>query len=280
MSTRGTFWTGVLQTTIALSYTLSLAVAIKFGSVLYLVCRAALLRLDNGNTFAHYVAAFGLRSFFVLDAVAPEPGFPVRDNFILELVKSCVLGVTEGCLHSSIDPWYAQPFPSWTRYISVPLFGIILSMVHFQQLFSAQTFFMALISCNAYILHDLLRDIVTLPELASSALRSFAAALGLAFFYTVAIARTEGHRVITHNVSIPGIMLLIFLGISSNGDITRGIGLDLVLNMFLVVHAVTLGVFVGEAIVTTSGDEDDLIDALEEAEEELRGGNSSRMGMM
>ena len=135
----------------ALIYTLFLGFGLQIGSDLYLLfdantrhhiasLNAALFQtiiytgsfaIDNGTLTGSELPSFG--SFTFTNGSTPSP-----------------MHMRDGCYRPPEYPWYLQPFPFWSQFITIPLFSTLSSLSNLQPWRELDLAVMVIISCVSF----------------------------------------------------------------------------------------------------------------------------------
>ena len=135
----------------ALIYTLFLGFGLQIGSDLYL--------LFDANT-RHHIASLNAvmsrtlvytGSFLVDDGTLTRPEIPSFGSFTFTNGSTPLsTQIQDGCFRPPENPWYLQPFPFWTQFITVPLFSTLSSLSNLQPWHELDLVVMVVISCVSF----------------------------------------------------------------------------------------------------------------------------------
>ncbi|KAF8272582.1 hypothetical protein EI94DRAFT_1677923 [Lactarius quietus] len=155
----------------------------------------------------------------------------------------------EGCYRAPGFPWYLQPFPFWSQFITVPLFATLLSLANLQPWREHDLVVMVVISCISYVANKAANHFIFNRSDVVSAIGAFAVGL-LGNIYS----RTFGGTAFT--VMVTGVLFLVPSGLSQadGGAITAsGNGVDIGSAMIAVTIGITVGLFMSQALVYMFG---------------------------
>ena len=135
----------------ALIYTLFLGFGLQIGSDLYL--------LFDANTRHHLASLSAAMSrtimytgnFVIDNGTLTRSELPSFGAFtFLEGSTPSGMHMHEGCYRPPEFPWYLQPFPFWSQFITVPLFSTLSSLSNLQPWREPDLTVMVIISCISY----------------------------------------------------------------------------------------------------------------------------------
>ncbi len=141
---------GSVKMVYALIYTLFLGFGLQIGSDLYL--------LFDANT-RHQLASFDAAmsrtviytgSFVIDNGTSTRPELPSFGSFTFTNGSTPSMHMREGCYRPPEYPWYLQPFPFWSQFITVPLFSILSSLNNLQPWRELDLAVMVTISCVSF----------------------------------------------------------------------------------------------------------------------------------
>jgi hypothetical protein len=142
---------GSVKMVYALIYTLFLGFGLQIGSDLYL--------LFDANT-RHHLASLNAAltrtimytgNFIIDNGTLTRPELPSFGAFTFtDGSTPSVMHMREGCYRPPEFPWYLQPFPFWSQFITVPLFSTLSSLSNLQPWRELDLTIMVVISCVSF----------------------------------------------------------------------------------------------------------------------------------
>ena len=134
----------------ALIYTLFLGFGLQIGSDLYLLFDVNTRhQLDSLNAaIARTVVYTG--SFVIDNGTLTRPELPSFGSFTFTNGSTPSTHMHEGCYRPPDYPWYLQPFPFWSQFITVPLFSTLSSLSNLQPWRELDLVVMVVISCVSF----------------------------------------------------------------------------------------------------------------------------------
>jgi len=142
---------GSVKMVYALIYTLFLGFGLQIGSDLYL--------LFDANTRHHLASLDAVMSrtlvytgnFIVDNGTLTRPEIPSFGSFTFTNGSAPLsMNMHDGCFRALENPWYLQPFPFWTQFITVPLFSTLSSLSNLQPWRELDLVVMVVISCISF----------------------------------------------------------------------------------------------------------------------------------
>lgn len=226
----------------ALVYTLFLGFGLQLGSDLYLVVDP----LQRGK-----LASFGS----ALQRTVIYSGSFVPDNSTAERFASLTTftfsnatvpyfrpeNIIKGCYRHPQFPWYLQPLPWWTQFLTVPLFGICLSLANLQPYRTKEFPVMVIIACVSYVTNKAADHYIFNRSEVVSAVGAFTVGM-LGNIYSRKMGGTAFTSV------VPGILFLVPSGLSQAGGMTADNGIDIGSAMINVVIGITVGLFISQTV--------------------------------
>ena len=250
---------GSVRMVYALVYTLFLGFGLQLGSDLYLVVDP----LQRGK-----LASFGS----ALQRIVIYSGSFVPDNSTAERFASLTTftfsnatvpyfrpeNIIKGCYRHPQFPWYLQPLPWWTQFLTVPLFGICLSLANLQPYRTKEFPVMVIIACVSYVTNKAADHYIFNRSEVVSAVGAFTVGM-LGNIYSRKMGGTAFTSV------VPGILFLVpvsddclwscstltaFIqsGLSQAGGMTADNGIDIGSAMINVVIGITVGLFISQTV--------------------------------
>ncbi|ETW83928.1 hypothetical protein HETIRDRAFT_47486 [Heterobasidion irregulare TC 32-1] len=196
---------GSVRMVYALVYTLFLGFGLQLGSDLYLVVDP----LQRGK-----LASFG---------------------------SALQRTVIYSCYRHPQFPWYLQPLPWWTQFLTVPLFGICLSLANLQPYRTKEFPVMVIIACVSYVTNKAADHYIFNRSEVVSAVGAFTVGM-LGNIYSRKMGGTAFTSV------VPGILFLVPSGLSQAGGMTADNGIDIGSAMINVVIGITVGLFISQTV--------------------------------
>ncbi len=135
----------------ALIYTLFLGFGLQIGSDLYL-----LFDVNTRHNLASLNAALSRTivytgSFIVDNGTLTRPELPSFGSFTFTDGSAPLsIHMRQGCFRPPEYPWYLQPFPFWSQFITVPLFSTLSSLSNLQPWHELDLVVMVVISCISF----------------------------------------------------------------------------------------------------------------------------------
>lgn len=142
---------GSVKMVYALIYTLFLGFGLQIGSDLYL-----LFDVNTRHNLASLNAALSRTivytgSFIVDNGTLTRPELPSFGSFTFTDGSAPLsTHMREGCFRPPEYPWYLQPFPFWSQFITVPLFSTLSSLSNLQPWHELDLVVMVVISCISF----------------------------------------------------------------------------------------------------------------------------------
>ena len=142
---------GSVKMVYALIYTLFLGFGLQIGSDLYL--------LFDANTRHHLASLDAAMSraiiytgnFAVDSGALTLPGVPSIGSFTFTNGSAHLsTHMRVGCFRPPEYPWFLQPFPFWSQFITVPLFSTLSSLSNLQPWHELDLVVMVVISCVSF----------------------------------------------------------------------------------------------------------------------------------
>lgn len=142
---------GSVKMVYALIYTLFLGFGLQIGSDLYL--------LFDANTRHHLASLNAVMSrtlvytgsFVVDNGTLTRPEIPSFGSFTFTDGSTPLsTHMHDGCFRPPENPWYLQPFPFWTQFVTVPLFSTLSSLSNLQPWHELDLVVMVVISCVSF----------------------------------------------------------------------------------------------------------------------------------
>jgi hypothetical protein len=142
---------GSVKMVYALIYTLFLGFGLQIGSDVYL--------LFDANT-RHHLASLNAAltrtivytgSFAMDNGTLTPPEIPSIGSFTFTNGSTPLsTHMHVGCFRPPDYPWYLQPFPFWSQFITVPLFSTLSSLSNLQPWHELDLVVMVIISCVSF----------------------------------------------------------------------------------------------------------------------------------
>ncbi|KAI0003098.1 DUF1212-domain-containing protein [Russula compacta] len=240
---------GSVKMVYALIYTLFLGFGLQIGSDFYL--------LFDANT-RHHLASLNAAlsrtiiytgNFVVDNGTLARPELPSFGSFTFTDGSAPLsMHMRDGCYRPPEYPWYLQPFPFWSQFITVPLFSTLSSLGNLQPWREPDLVVMVLISCVSFAANKAANHFIFNRSDIVSAIGAFAVGL-LGNIYS----RIFGGTAFT--VMVTGVLFLVPSGLSqAGGAITAsGNGIDIGGAMIAVTIGITVGLFMSQALVYMFG---------------------------
>ena len=194
---------GSVKMVYALIYTLFLGFGLQIGSDLYL-----LFDVNTRHRLASISAALTRTvvytgNFFADNETLTPSGLPSHGSFtFINGTEPSFEHMHEGCFRLPSFPWYLQPFPFWTQFMTVPLFATLLSLANLQPWHELDIVVMVVISCISYVANKAANHFIFNRSDVVSAIGAFAVGL-LGNIYS----RTFGGTAFT--VMVTGVLFLV-----------------------------------------------------------------------
>ncbi|THH15504.1 hypothetical protein EW146_g4980 [Bondarzewia mesenterica] len=154
--------------------------------------------------------------------------------------------IVKGCYRHPGFAWYLQPFPWWTQFLIVPLFGICTTLANLQPYRSKEFPVMIIIACVSYATNKVAVHYIFNRSEVVSAVGAFTVGM-LGNVYSRKMGSTAFTSV------VPGILFLVPSGLSQAGGMTTDIGIDIGNSMINVVIGITVGLFISQTITYMFG---------------------------
>jgi len=127
----------------------------------------------------------------------------------------------EGCFRPPENPWYIQPFPFWTQFVTVPLFSTLSSLSNLQPWHELDLVVMVVISCISFAANKAANHFIFNRSDIVSAIGAFAVGL-LGNIYSRMFSGTA------FTVMVTGVLFLVpvrvsVLAITSRGDVCQSL---------------------------------------------------------
>ncbi|KAF8489254.1 hypothetical protein F5888DRAFT_1747292 [Russula emetica] len=239
---------GSVKMVYALIYTLFLGFGLQIGSDFYLLFnpseRHRLIFLSN--SLSHTTTFSGT---FVSDNSTRFPeSQPLFGTFAFTNGTSLnQMHIIGGCHRLSEFPWYLQPFPFWSQFITVPAFSVLSSLGNLQPWRSWDLVVMVVISCISFAANKTANHFIFNRSDVVSAIGAFAVGL-LGNVYSRRFGGTAFTAMVT------GVLFLVPSGLSQAGGLTASdSGIDIGGAMIAVTIGITVGLFMSQALVYTFG---------------------------
>jgi len=234
----------------ALIYTLFLGFGLQIGSDLYLLFDASTRhRLANLDAVISRTLVY-TGSFIVDNGTLTRPEIPSFGSFTFTNGSAPLpMNMREGCFRAPENPWYLQPFPFWTQFITVPLFSTLSSLSNLQPWRELDLVVMVVISCISFAANKAANHFIFNRSDIVSAIGAFAVGL-LGNIYS----RMFGGTAFT--VMVTGVLFLVPSGLSQAGGgaiAASGNGIDIGSAMIAVTIGITVGLFMSQALVYMFG---------------------------
>ncbi|KAG5647844.1 hypothetical protein DXG03_007768 [Asterophora parasitica] len=257
---------GSVKMVYSLIYTLFLGFGLQIGSDFYLLLDRQ-RRADLDVLSGKLSAAISLTGSWLPDNATMNNTVPLvgtwtfvhdtavdeRDRWRCQLsgrsdkYGSCFEDVVDGCYRPESFPWYLQQLPSWTVYLTVPIYSTLSSLDNLQPFRSKELPVMVIISCAAYTSNYIANSYIFNRSDVVSAIGSFTVGL-LGNIYS----RKMGGTAFTSMVT--GVLFLVPTGLSQAGGITaQGNGIDIGGAMIAVTIGITVGLFASQTLVYAFG---------------------------
>ncbi|KAI9508342.1 hypothetical protein F5148DRAFT_1356167 [Russula earlei] len=229
---------GSVKMVYALIYTLFLGFGLQIGSDFYLLFNPSERhRLSSlANSLSHTTAFSGTFSQALFGT------FAFTNRTSLDQIH-----IIEGCHRLPEFPWYLQPFPFWSQFITVPAFSVLSSMGNLQPWRSWDLVVMVIISCISFAANKTANHFIFNRSDVVSAIGAFAVGV-LGNVYSRRFGGTAFTAMVT------GVLFLVPSGLSQAGGLTAsGSGIDIGGAMIAVTIGITVGLFMSQALVYTFG---------------------------
>ena len=195
----------------ALIYTLFLGFGLQIGSDLYLLFDA-----DTRHQLASLNAAISRSivytgSFVIDNGTLTRPELPSFGSFTFTNGSTPYMHMREGCYRPPDYPWYLQPFPFWSQFITVPLFSILSSLSNLQPWREMDLVVMVTISCVSFAANKAANHFIFNRSDVVSAIGAFAVGL-LGNVYS----RMFGGTAFT--VMVTGVLFLVPVRVFASGS--------------------------------------------------------------
>jgi hypothetical protein len=142
---------GSVKMVYALIYTLFLGFGLQIGSDFFLLFNhSERHRLSTlASSLSHTITFSG--SFVSDNSTRFAESQPLLGNFAFTSGTSLLeMNIIGGCHRLPGFPWYFQPFPFWSQFITVPAFSILSSLGNLQPWRSWDLVVMVVISCISF----------------------------------------------------------------------------------------------------------------------------------
>jgi len=135
----------------ALIYTLFLGFGLQIGSDLYLLFDVKTRHHVAGLSAALSRTIIYTGNFVVDNGTLTRPELPSFGSFTFTNGPAPLsMHMREGCYRPPEYPWYLQPFPFWSQFITVPLFSTLSSLSNLQPWRQLDLVVMVAISCISF----------------------------------------------------------------------------------------------------------------------------------
>ncbi|KAF7306765.1 hypothetical protein MIND_00468200 [Mycena indigotica] len=247
---------GSVRIVYAVIYTLFLGFGLTLGSDLYLAVDGRARRAYHSGpatdptTYTHGIFQVGNGSH-TGTSISGVLGLTGRSFENEHIIK--------GCFRHPVWPWTRQPFPWWTMLFLVPLYTTSSSLSNLQSVSSwdsrKQLAIMVFFSCCSYTANRAVSQILPSRPDIVSATGAFIIGL-LGNLYSRLLRGTAFTSMVT------GVLFLVPSGIAQGGGLTQtykssvdqySSGFSLALRMISVAAGVSVGLFVGQAVVYSFG---------------------------
>ncbi|KAF8505618.1 hypothetical protein F5888DRAFT_1650573, partial [Russula emetica] len=230
---------GSVKMVYALIYTLFLGFGLQIGSDLYLLFDVNTRhQLDSLNAaIARTVVYTG--SYVIDNGTLSRPELPSFGSFTFTNGSTPSMHMQEGCYRPPDSPWYLQPFPFWSQFITVPLFSILSSLSNLQPWRELDLVVMVIISCISFAANKAANHFIFNRSDVVSAIGAFAVGL-LGNIYSRMFSGTA------FTVMVTGVLFLVPSGLSQAGGgaiAASGNGIDIGSAMIAVTIGITVRTF-------------------------------------
>ncbi|KAF8264762.1 DUF1212-domain-containing protein [Lactarius quietus] len=239
---------GSVKMVYALIYTLFLGFGLQIGSDFFLLTNhSERHRLSSlASSLSHTITFAG--SFVSDNSTRFAESQPLVGTFAFTTGTSLLeMNIIGGCHRLPGFPWYFQPFPFWSQFITVPAFSILSSLGNLQPWRSWDLVVMVVISCISFAANKTANHFIFNRSDVVSAIGAFAVGL-LGNVYSRRFGGTAFTAMVT------GVLFLVPSGLSQAGGLTAsGSGIDIGGAMIAVTIGITVGLFMSQALVYTFG---------------------------
>ncbi|KAI0068774.1 DUF1212-domain-containing protein [Artomyces pyxidatus] len=239
---------GSVKMVYALIYTLFLGFGLQIGSDLYLLfdhnARKHLSVMAISMT--HTIAYAG--EFIADNSTRFAADTPLFGTFLFSNGTTLAQQhIVDGCYRPTSFPWYLQPFPFWSEFITVPAFSTLSSLANLQPWRTFDLVVMVVISCASYAANKAANHFIFNRSDVVSLIGAFVVGV-LGNVYSRRFSGTAFTSMVT------GVLFLVPSGLSMAGGITAtGSGIDIGAAMIAVTVGITVGLFMSQAFVYMFG---------------------------
>ena len=259
--------TGSVKMVYALIYTLFLGFGLQIGSDFYLLFNPSERhRLSSLAGSLSHTATFS-GSFVSDNSTRFSDSQPLFGTFAFTSGTSLnQMHIIGGCHRLAEFPWYLQPFPFWSQFITVPAFSVLSSLGNLQPWRSWDLVVMVVISCISFAANKTANHFIFNRSDVVSAIGAFAVGL-LGNVYSRRFGGTAFTAMVTGvlflvpvraSFSLRSSRIIYFVvvksGLSQAGGLTASdSGIDIGGAMIAVTIGITVGLFMSQALVYTFG---------------------------